>query len=85
MLWIVGFLTLYMLGLFLIAWVSLHPPRIPLYISPGSFDAPLLWVTDSTRKTHRPHHASQEIRGLIPEPRRLRRQKKADRPALHDV
>lgn len=40
MLWIVGFLTLYLLALAIIAWISLHPPRIPTWISPGAMFAP---------------------------------------------
>ncbi len=36
MIWIVGFLCLYLLGLFGIAWMSLHPLRIPVYLSPDS-------------------------------------------------
>ena len=38
MLWIVGFFVLYLLVLFAIVWISLHPPHIPSYISPGSLD-----------------------------------------------
>ncbi len=39
MYWIVGVLTVYLLGLVLIAWLSLHPIRIPSYLSPGSLGA----------------------------------------------
>ena len=40
MLWIVGFLGLYVLGLFAVVWISLHPYRIPGWIGPGSMGAP---------------------------------------------
>jgi pimeloyl-ACP methyl ester carboxylesterase len=40
MYWIVGFLTVYLLALALIAWISLHPPRIPTWLSPGAMFAP---------------------------------------------
>jgi len=40
MLWIVGFLTIYLLVLVGIAWISLHPFRIPSYLSPGAMFAP---------------------------------------------
>jgi pimeloyl-ACP methyl ester carboxylesterase len=40
MLWIVGFFVVYVLVLLAITWISLHPIRIPSYISPASLDAP---------------------------------------------
>jgi len=39
MLWIVGVFALYLLGLFGIAWISLHPFRIPIYLAPESLGA----------------------------------------------
>ncbi len=40
MLWIVGLFGVYVLALLGIAWISLHPFRIPTYLSPGAFDIP---------------------------------------------
>lgn len=40
MIWLIAGLALYVCLLFLIAWLSLHPYRIPFYISPGSLGAP---------------------------------------------
>jgi len=40
MIWICGFLALYLLALLLVMWVSLHPPRIPIFLSPGAFGIP---------------------------------------------
>jgi len=39
MLWIVSLFVVYLLVLFAIAWISLHPFRIPTYLSPGSLGA----------------------------------------------
>ncbi|MDR3689394.1 MAG: alpha/beta hydrolase [Fimbriimonas sp.] len=39
MFWIVGLSLVYLLGLLAIAWISLHPYRIPIYISPESLGA----------------------------------------------
>ncbi|HEY0868667.1 MAG TPA: alpha/beta hydrolase, partial [Fimbriimonas sp.] len=38
--WIIGLLALYLLLLLVVAWISIRPPRLPVYISPGVFDAP---------------------------------------------
>jgi len=40
MLWILGGFCLYLLVLFTIAWISLHPFRIPAYLTPTSLGAP---------------------------------------------
>lgn len=39
MLWIVSLFVVYLLVLLAIAWISLHPFRIPTYLSPGSIGA----------------------------------------------
>jgi pimeloyl-ACP methyl ester carboxylesterase len=39
-LWIaLGLLAVYIGGLWVVAWFSLHPPRIPIYLSPGGMGA----------------------------------------------
>ncbi len=40
MLWIVCVFGLYLLVLGAIAWISVHPPRIPIYLSPSAMDVP---------------------------------------------
>lgn len=43
MLWLtigVGLLAVYVLVLLIVSWVSLHPPRVPLFVSPGAMGAP---------------------------------------------
>jgi uncharacterized protein len=40
MAWILSFLGLYLIILLGISWISLHPFRIPLFVSPGSMGAP---------------------------------------------
>lgn len=40
MAWILGLVALYVLAMLAISWISLHPPRLPLYLSPGAFGAP---------------------------------------------
>lgn len=40
MVWVLVVLVAYLAALVLIAWVSLHPPRVPVFFSPGSLGAP---------------------------------------------
>ncbi len=40
MTWILGILAVYLLILVAIAWVSLHPFRMPVFVSPGAMGAP---------------------------------------------
>lgn len=40
MTWLYAILGLYLLAMLAIAWFSLHPPRIPVFISPGAMGAP---------------------------------------------
>jgi pimeloyl-ACP methyl ester carboxylesterase len=40
MAWILGLVALYLLLMFLVAWVSIHPPRLPVYLSPSVMGAP---------------------------------------------
>jgi pimeloyl-ACP methyl ester carboxylesterase len=40
MIWLLGLLALYLALLLLIVWVSLHPFRIPIYLSPAALGTP---------------------------------------------
>lgn len=40
MIWVVFALAVYLLTLAVITWASLHPPRIPVFFSPGGLGAP---------------------------------------------
>jgi len=40
MIWLIVGLAIYILILFLLAWISLHPYRIPIFLSPGGLGCP---------------------------------------------
>lgn len=40
MIWLIGILAVYLLAMFAIAWFSLHPFRIPIFLSPGAMAVP---------------------------------------------